>query len=313
MMVNLHGPWTDGIKTIAGTVASADFLRTAGRIADGSSTKADIQRMAQAGIEPNMAMRIWKAYQDGGGKEFGNGTHVANTADWTDTQARDVFTAAIGRSADMAVLTPGAEKPLWMSSPVVSLLGQYKSFVAAAHEKVLISNLQQADGRTLQGLVAALGMGMMSYRAYTLWSGAETSARPQDWVKEAISRSAMLAWFSEINSMQAKFTGGATDMFRAIGADHPLSRRQSNSALSEMLGPTYSRLEGMAGAFNDVSHGTWSAMDTHKLRQAIWLQNLFAVRRLLDAAEDGFNEQLGVKPLNRDPSAWPGTPQIQMQ
>lgn len=303
MMVNLHGPWTDAMKTVAGTVAAADFLRTAERISKGAHTTADIQRMAQAGIDPNMAGRIWEAYSNGGGQEFGKGTHVANTADWKDTHARDVFAAAIARDADMAVLTPGAEKPLWMSGPVVSLLGQYKSFVAAAHEKVLISNLQQMDARTLQGLVASLGMGMLSYRAYTLWSGAPTSDRPQDWIKEGISRSAILGWFSEINSMQAKFTGGKTDIFQAIGADKPLSRRQSNSALSELLGPTYSKLEGIAGGVNDASHGTWTATDTHKLRQAIFLQNLFAVRRLFDAAETGFNEQLGVKPLDR--SSWP--------
>jgi hypothetical protein len=313
MMVNLHAQWTDGIKTVAGTVAAADFLRATERFTLGTQTRQDVSDLARAGIEAPMAQRIWAAYKDNGGKEFGSGTHVANTADWTDTQARDVFRSAIARSGDMAVLTPGLEKPLWMSSPVVSLLGQYKSFIAAAHEKVLISNLQQADARTLQGLVAALGMGMISYRAYTLWSGAPTSDRPQDWVKEAVSRSAMLSWFTEINSMQAKFTGGATDMFRAIGADHPLSRRASNGALSELLGPTYSRLEGMAGGVNDAFHGTWTAMDTHKFRQAIWLQNLFAVRRLLDAAEDGFNEHLGVKPLNRNPALWPGTPAIQMQ
>ena len=305
MMVNLHGPWTDGMKTVAGTVAAADFLRTAERIATGTHSQQDIQRMAQAGIDPNMATRIWETYKDGGGQEFGKGTHVANTADWKDAHARDVFAAAIARDADMAVLTPGAEKPLWMSSPVVSLLGQYKSFIAAAHEKVLISNLQQMDARTLQGLAASLGMGMISYRAYTLWSGAPTSDRPQDWIKEGISRSAIMGWFSELNSMQAKFTGGKTDVFQVIGADHPLSRRQSNGALSELLGPTYSKLEGIAGGVNDVSHGTWTAMDTHKLRQAIFLQNLFAVRRLFDAAEDGFNESIGVKPLNRDPSQWP--------
>ena len=305
MMVNLHGPWTDAMKTVAGTVAAADFLRTAERVSLGTHTAQDTQRLAQAGIAPHMADRIWKTYQDGGGQEFGKGTHVANTADWKDTHARDVFTAAIARDADMAVLTPGLEKPLWMSSPVVSLLGQYKSFVAAAHEKVLISNLQQMDGRTLQGLVAAMGMGMISYRAYTLWSGAEVSDRPQDWIKEGISRSAIGGWYTELNSVQAKFTGGNTDMFRAIGADHPLSRRQSNSALSEMLGPTYSRMEGLKQGLNDASHGTWTAMDTHKVRQAMWLQNLFLTRRLLDSVEDGFNESLGVKPLNRDPALWP--------
>ena len=303
MMVNLHGPWTDGMKTVAGTVAAADFLRTAERVSKGEHTAADTQRLAQAGIDQNMAGRIWAAYSDGGGQEFGKGTHVANTADWADTQARDVFSAAIARDADMAVLTPGAEKPLWMSGPVVSLLGQYKSFVAAAHEKVLISNLQQMDARTLQGLIASVGMGMMSYLAYTLWSGAPTSDRPQDWIKEGVSRSAILGWFSEINSMQAKFTGGKTDMFQAIGADKPLSRRQSNGALSELLGPTYSKLEGIAGGVNDASHGTWTAMDTHKMRQAVFLQNLFLVRRLFDHVEDGVNENLGIKPLDRE--SWP--------
>jgi hypothetical protein len=313
MLVNLHGPWTDGMKTMAGTVAGAEFLRAAERFTLGKETKLDIADMARAGIDATMAKRIWAAYADNGGQEFGKGTHVANTEDWKDIGARDVFRSAIGRSADMAVLTPGLEKPLWMSSPVVSLLGQFKSFVAAGHEKILIANLQQRDGRTLQGLLAAMGMGMISYRAYTLWSGAPVSDRPQDWIKEAAIRSVITGWFGELNSMQAKFSGGATDLFRAIGADHPLSRRQSNGALSEMLGPTYSQMEGMAGAVNDVFHGTWTAMDTHKLRQAIWLQNLFAVRRLLDAAEDGFNEHLGVKPLNRSGAAWPSVPAIQMQ
>ncbi len=308
MMVNLHGPWTDGMKTIAGTVAGAELLRTAERVAAGTHTAKDTAALALAGIDHPMAARIWKAYQGGGGQEFGTGTHVANTADWKDAGARDVFSSAVARAADQAVLTPGMEKPLWMSGPVVSLLGQYKSFVAAAHEKILISNLQQMDGRTLQGLVAALGMGMISYRAYTLWSGGPTSDRPQDWIKEGVSRSAILGWFTELNSMQAKFSGGVTDAFRVTGADHPLSRRQSNSALSELLGPTYAKMEGIAGGVNDAFHGTFTAMDVHKLRQALFLQNLFAVRRLLDSVEDGFADSMGIKRLNRDPSTWPGTP-----
>ena len=307
MMLNLHGPWTDGIKTVAGTVAASSLLRTAEKVALGTVSDKEVRLLAEAGISPMMAGRIWEAFKgDGGGQTFGGRTHVANTASWTDPQARDLFASAVGRDADMSVLTPGLEKPLWMSGPVVSLLGQYKSFIAAAHEKLLIANLQQMDARTLQGLAASLGMGMLSYRAYTLLSGAPASDRPQDWIKEGISRSAILGWFSELNSMQAKFTGGQTDMFRVIGADHPLSRRATNGALSELLGPTYSKLEGIAGGINDLSHGTWTAQDTHKFRQAMILQNLFAVRRLFDAAEDGFNEHLGIKPLNRDPAIWPG-------
>jgi hypothetical protein len=307
MMLNLHGPWTDAIKTIAGTVAGANLLRTAEKASLGTISEKETAQLAQSGISPVMAGRIWEAFKgQDGGQTFGGRTHVANTASWTDAQAREVFASAVGRDADMSVLTPGLEKPLWMSGPVVSLLGQYKSFISAAHEKLLISNLQQMDARTLQGLAASLGMGMLSYRAYTLLGGTQASDRPQDWIKEGISRSAILGWFSEINSMQAKFTGGQTDMFRAIGADHPLSRRATNGALSEMLGPTYSKLEGIASGINDLSHGTWNAQDTHKMRQAMILQNLFAVRRLFDAAEDGFNENLGIKPLDRSGTQWPG-------
>lgn len=306
MIVNLHGPWTDATKTIAGQVAGAEFLRASERFSLGTQTAKDVQRMAAAGIAQGMPERIWKSYSDGGGQKFGKDTHIADTASWKDRHAAEVFASAVGRDADISVLTPGLEKPLWMSSPVASLLGQFKSFVAAAHERVLIANLQQADARTVQGLVASVGMGMLSYRAYTLLAGQQVSDRPQDWIKEGISRSAIMGWFSEANAIQAKMTGGTTDAFRLIGADRPYSRRQSSSAMAELLGPTYSKLEGLQTSLSDALHGSWNAVDTHKVRQAMILQNLFAVRRLFDAVEDGVNRSLGVKPMDRSGTKWPG-------
>jgi len=306
MMVNLHAQWTDGIKTITGTAAAANFLRTAEKVTLGTASEADIAKLAQAGIEPFMARRIWESFKaPGGGETFNGRTHVANSAAWADKGAADTFAATIGQDADKSVLMPGmGEKALWTDQPVLSLIGQYHSFIMAAHEKLLISNLQQMDIHTLEGLIASIGMGMISYRAYTLWSGAPASDRPQDWIKEAISRSAMTGWLSEANAVQSKFTGGKSDMFRLIGADNPLSRRQTSSATADLLGSTYAKIEGIAGGVNDLSHGSWNAMDTHKLRQLMWFQNLFAIRKLLDNAEDGFNERLGVKPMNRDPSLW---------
>ena len=64
---------------------------------------------------------------------------------------RELFEAAITKDANIAVITPGAEKPLFLSNPVLGLMGQFKGFSAAAQERILISNLQEADGRTLQG------------------------------------------------------------------------------------------------------------------------------------------------------------------
>ena len=55
-----------------------------------------------------------------------------------------------------------------------------------------------------------------------------------------------------------------------------------------MLGWTFALLNGVAQAGTDASFGAWSAKDTHKLRQAMFLQNHFLFRKLLDEAEDGF-------------------------
>ncbi len=204
------------------------------------------------------------------------------------------------------MVTPGAEKPLFLSDPVYAMLGQFKGFAAAAQERILISNLQEADGRTLQGFAHMMAMGMLSYKAYTLATGQPTSDRPQDWIKEAVARAGMLGWMGDLNAAQAKFFGGKTDAFNVIGADRPMTRHQSQSALAELLGPTFAELQGISTGVNDAAHGTWTAQDTHKLRQTLYLQNHFIFRQLLDKAEDGVNGSMGVAPMNRNPTAWPG-------
>jgi hypothetical protein len=66
---------------------------------------------------------------------------------------------------------------------------------------------------------------------------------------------------------------------------------------------------GLAHAATNASFHAWSAQDTHRIRQAMFLQNLMFFRRLLDEGEAKFNEYIGVKPMNRDRTTWPGAPQ----
>lgn len=101
----------------------------------------------------------------------------------------------------------------------------------------------------------------------------------------------------------AKFTGGASDMFRLIGADRPLSRRQSEGALEDALGPTWNRLEMIRRGIGDAAGARWDATDTHNVRFFL-LQNLFAIRKLLDQAEDGVNNAFGIKPRDRSGTQW---------
>jgi hypothetical protein len=75
---------------------------------------------------------------------------------------------------------------------------------------------------------------MMSYKLNAVFGGSPTSERPQDWIKEAISRGGLLGWFEEGNALAAKASGGKLDIYRAIGADKPLTRYASRSALDQL-------------------------------------------------------------------------------
>ena len=318
MIVNLHGPETDYARIFNWVAAQAEFGRVAEKIASGTATKKDFARMADANIDPHMAARIWAQYAEH--HNVVGGTRLANTGAWTDKTARDAFERAMNREANINVVQAGiGDKPLFLSRPIGSLVGQFKSFTAGATERILIANLQQGDARTLQGVISGIAMGMLGYRLYTLASGQPVSDRPQDWIKEGIIRSGMGGWLMEGNNTLAKFTSGKSDVFRAIGADRPSSRRAGETALSDLLGPTFSHFQGLQEA---ISHATYTdprtgasaftARDIHNLRQAGILpvppfvfQNLMGLRRIGDEFEDGIANSLGIKPMNREPRYGP--------
>jgi len=300
--VNLLAPWTDFAKINASMVAGSEILRAVKAADAGTASARQLRTLGESGIEPHMAARITKAFEEGG--EVRDGVHLPNTADWTDGEARRVFEGAVARDADISVITPGQEKPLWMSHPILSIIGQFKSFTAAATERVLISNIQRRDAQVLQGLIFSLGMGMLSYKLNSLTGGSPTSDKPQDWVKEAISRGGMLGWFEEGNAMASKMTRGGVDIYRLIGADKPLTRYASRSAMDQILGPTAGKVGSIIGTAAAASKPSeWNESDSKALRRLIAGQNVFYVRRLFDQIEASGNSTFGIqmkaKPENR--------------
>jgi hypothetical protein len=285
--------WTDITKSVAATTASSSMLRAAERSAAGKASAKEIANLAESSIDATMARRIAAAYADGGGEKMA-GARLPNTSEWKDRGAAKAFEAALQREVDIAVVTPGLEKPLWMSKPVASLLGQFKAFIAGANERMLVANLQRADWTTLQGLVASVALGMLSYRLYTLVSGQKASERPQDWIKEGVSRSGVMGWFDEVNAVSGKMTRGQADIYRLIGADKPLSRMQSRGILGALAGPTAGKLEKLAQVGGSAASGEWTASDTTAVRRLMPFQNLFYLRGLLDQVEKGVNATMGV-------------------
>lgn len=297
-VANLLAPLTDAQKTIAAHVAVSQILRAADAVAKGKATKKQIANLAESGIDLQMAGRIAGQFEKGG--EIVDGVRLPNTGDWTDRAAAEALNGAVGREVDIAVVTPGAEKPLWMSHPVLSLLGQFKAFTASATERILIANLQRRDAAVLQGLVVSMALGMLTYKLNAVTGGSPVSDRPNDWFKEGISRSGLLGWFEEGNALASKASRGGVDIYRMIGADKPLTRFASRSTLDMLLGPTAAKVESLTKVTGAAASRDWQESDTRALRRVIAGQNLFYVRRLFDQVESGANGMFGIEMRPRE-------------
>jgi hypothetical protein len=306
MLINMHSQWTDYMKVVNWAAAQGSFTRAAERIAAGEGTKADVALFAQANIPQHLIPRIAEQATSAEGHTIVGGRRLVDTSKWTDAEARQAFNQAMQREANIDVVSAGAgEKPALMSSPLGMLMFQFKGFVFGAHERIMISNLQQRDKNTLAGLVSAMAMGMLSYKLYSVAAGKPTSERPQDWIKEAVHRSAVLPLVMEANNLVSKGTAGRLDLGRLIGADRPLSRRTDNSLASEFMGPAWSLGEGAFSIAQHVAGGNVNAQDIANFRKiAAPMQNLMFLRILYDHVEDATANAFGIKPKDRELPKW---------
>jgi hypothetical protein len=302
MIINGQAYWTDQVKSIAAIVSGNEILQATKALVEGRATKRQLANLGESNITPALAQKIHDQFFTKGFGAIKDRVHLPNTADWTDVAARNAFEGAVAREADIAVVTPGQEKSLWMSTPVLSSLGQFKTFIGSSTERVMIANLQRRDAFTLQGTMASLALGMLSYKIHSLTSGQATSDKPQDWFKEGVSRGGLLGWFEEGNAITSKATGGALDVYRAIGADKPLSRYASRSAVESFLGPTFGKAQNIAKVTSAAGRAltggdSWTGGDTRAFRQLMATQNLIFMRNGYNAMERGINDAFGIENL----------------
>ncbi|WP_338633647.1 hypothetical protein [Afipia carboxidovorans] len=302
-IANLLAPLTDLQKRMAANAVSHNILRAAKAVAEGKATKKQVQMLGEGNITAAQAARIWEQFSNNGGADV-KGVLLPNTDAWTDAEALRVFRGAVARDVDIAVVQPGQEKPFFMSRPGLNVLGQYKAFTISATQRILIANLQRRDASSLAGLVMAVGMGMLSYKINSLAAGTKTSDRPQDWIKEGLSRGGILGVLEDANSLAAKSSGGKVDLHRLYGADKPLSRFASRDAASMLLGPTFGKVQSLTqvtsaasrAAGNKISGNPseWTESDTHALRMMALGSNFPYLPLLFNQVEKGVNGAFGI-------------------
>lgn len=317
-MINLLNPWNAAIKEWAGSIVASRIFESAdlwvrGNEVWGKYKQAphDFVKLARSGIDLPMAQRIMKEFYKHGDIGHKDGTlmrdilkssrpndidafialHIArarkqgsvflaNTDAWDDLEAVMHFRAAVKQDVDRTIVTPGAaDRPLWMSTELGSVISQFKGFAVGAAQRVLISGLQERQAYNLYGLAMLVGMGVFVNQLKKDLSGYEYG---QDSLPETIlagiDRSGALGYFTDIERALAAFSNNSS----IFQGERNLPDRV---VAGSILGPTASRLIDLRKVLSDTSRGEFGEGTAGAIRRMFPLNNHFALNKMFDEAQ----------------------------
>lgn len=274
--LNFLDHWTAGMKQLHAVTMQTSIF-------DGLSKGKFDKRLARLGIDEQSAKDMWEQVNKYGRKT--DGVWLTNAKNWDRPDLERMWGAAVRKESDRVILIPGQEKPLFMSTEMGKSIGQFRSFILSATQRVFIAGLQNQDHNTLGGFTALVGMGMFSYYLKQNIAGRAVSDDPAVWVTEGIDRSGAIGIIGEISNTLEKISGNSIGLRPLLGIDAPASKQVSRTVSESLLGPTFgSLLSTSVAASNAItSDEPMTESDIRTLRRLIPLQNLFYLRH-------GFNE-----------------------
>ncbi len=276
--INLLDYWTAGMKQLHAVTMQTSIF-------DGLSKGKYDKRLGRLGIDEQSAKDMWKQVEKHG--KFEDGVWITNAKNWDNPALERMWGAAVRKESDRVIIMPGQEKPLFMSSELGKSIGQFRSFILSATQRVLIAGLQRQDHNALGGAMTLVGMGMFSYYMKQKIAGREVSDDPGVWIAEGIDRSGVIGVLGEINNTAEKISSNSFGLRPLLGVDAPASRFVSRSMSESMLGPTFgSLLSTTVAASNAVtSKEPLTESDVRAIRRLIPLQNLVGVNKAFDQVE----------------------------
>lgn len=276
--INLMDRWTSAMKQLHIVTMQTGVI-------DGLMKGKYDKRLGRLGIDEANAKNIAEQIKKYG--KFDEGVWTSGAKNWDSPELELIWGAALRKESDRVIVMPGQEKPLFMSTEMGKTVMQFRSFMYASTQRMLIAGIQGQDANYLGGTLAAMSFGMMAYAVKQWDAGRPISDDPKVWVMEGLDRSGSLGVIMELNNTIEKISNNNFGIRPLVGASSPSSRFASRSQLEGFLGPTF-------GSFSEtvlkvLSAGTqdrpWTDSDTRALRRLLPYQNLMLFRQLIDKLE----------------------------
>lgn len=294
--LTLMATWNSSLKAIGAALEQHAIFNA---LTKDTVSAIDRAKLASHGIGDAELVRIKDQFLKYGTNE--QGLHRARTSLWDDQGAAQLVEQAVIKAADItAALNVGkGDLPLLMNSALARTLLQFKSFGMASVNRLMIpvaQGLAHGDVAAANGLVLMMGLGALTY-----WTKEWTAGRVVDMTPRRVTMEA-LNWSGVL--------GFLPDAYDPIGNTLHLPRfsKYADRSISETLaGPTAGSIDTLLRTTSGlVPRGPWSpgpepkqtgltSSDVHRVRQLLPGQNLFYLRRLVNAVEGETAESLGVE------------------
>lgn len=196
---------------------------------------------------------------------------------WNDRQLVEAVEAAAVREADAVVVTPTAgDKPILMTTEVGRTIGQFKSFMISATNKILLPLTQESGARPWVEVMTSVGMGAAVYHMKSMIAGREPSDDPKEVLIEAVENTGLAGYAMELAKIQ-----------KAVFGIDPLEKEDQSKFYSRgpwgtILGPSAGTAENI---WKTANKNTSPEQRAKAMRKLMPFQNHFLLRNGFDAVE----------------------------
>lgn len=287
------GPWTVGLKGWVSFLGGHHILDGVERLAEDKPINQTLRsQLARDGIGVAQAKLIY-AEKEHWLKH--NGLWLSNAEDWKNPEAKALFAEALLQRVNNAVITPNpADSPLWTGTEIGKSIFQFKKFSWASNQRLLIAGLQQNDHIAMSGMAMAVAMGIIGTALRDIAANGQVDPNRDlgGWIREGVDRSSIIAQTMELENIFDKVSGGHGLIHMATGAQP--SRFASEGLIERLAGPSVSMLTDTSKALSGVADGSLTGADVHNIRRLLPLQNWFAIKYLMDRAEQNISDYYGL-------------------
>ena len=252
-IANMLSPWNAFMKKAVGVSTAHRILKFAGQDGRGTLSRNNQTRLRAAFIDSDMSKRINAQFE-----EFGDtvdGLRIPNTEQWTDKKAQEIFRRALARDVDQTIVTPEAgDLPLMSYNIWGRILLQYKSFVAASLNRVLIPGIQMHDAQTMFGLGMMTFIGGLVTMLRDKQNGVPTADEPLEFLLDGLDQSGATSWFFVANNALEALSDNRLGFRPQMGVG-PWWDTSTRWKVGSVLGPSASQGIRAGEIMSDIMSG----------------------------------------------------------